>query len=109
MQDKLKNYVIYISILTLVMIVVYYFLRDKFAPQTAYIIPAYFAITMISHLILRIAFSRDPKKFAMNFVGALAFKMLGAFAFLTIMYVAFGGITKDFVMVFMVVYIIYTV
>jgi hypothetical protein len=89
--------------------IVYFFLRERFTPQTAYIIPGYFTITMVTHLFLRIAFSRDPKKFSMNFIGALAFKMLASFAFLTIMFMAFEGISKDFVMVFMVVYIIYTV
>jgi hypothetical protein len=89
--------------------VVYFFLRDRFAPQTAYVIPGYFTITMVTHLILRIAFSKDPKKFSMNFIGALAFKMLASFAFLTIMYMAFQGISKDFVVVFMSVYLIYTV
>lgn len=109
MQNKLKNYVIYISILTLLMVIAYFFLRDRFAPQTAYIIPAYFIITMVTHLFLRIAFSKDPRKFSMNFIGAMAFKMLAAFFFLTIIYMAFNGLTKDFVAVFMVVYLIYTV
>jgi hypothetical protein len=109
MQNKLKNYVIYISILTLIMMIAYFFLRERFAPQTAYIIPGYFLITMVTHLILRIAFSKDPRKFSMNFIGALAFKMLASFAFLTIMFMAFEGLTKDFVAVFMVVYLIYTV
>ncbi len=109
MQNRLKNYVIYISIITLVMVIVYYFLKDKFAPQTAYIIPAYFLITMVTHLFLRIAFSKDPKKFSMNFIGALAFKMLASFVFLTVMYMVYEGISKDFVVVFMGVYLIYTV
>ena len=109
MQNKLKNYVIYISILTIVLMVAYYFLRDQLSLQTAYVIPAYFLITMLTHFFLRTAFSKDPKKFSINFIGGLAFKMLASFAFLTIIYMAFKGITKDFVVVFMAVYIIYTV
>jgi hypothetical protein len=113
MQNKLKNYVIYISILTIVLLAAYYIinsqLKTRFALQTAYIIPAYFLITMLTHFFLRIAFSRDPKKFSINFIGGLAFKMLASFAFLTIMFMSFGGITKDFVAIFMAVYLIYTV
>lgn len=109
MEKKLKNYVIYISILTLVLLAVFYFIKDKLSVQTAYIIPAYFLITLVTHFFLRTAFSKDPKKFSMNFMGGLAFKMLASFAFLTIMFMAFEGISPDFVAVFMGVYIVYTV
>ncbi len=111
MQNKLKNYVIYISILTIVLLVTYYVInmKMKFSIQTAYIIPAYFLITMFTHFFLRMAFSKDPKKFSMNFIAGLAFKMLASFAFLTIMFLAFKGIDPDFVVVFMGVYIAYTV
>lgn len=111
MQNKLKNYVIFISILTIILLVTYYVinLKVKFSLQTAYIIPAYFLITMVTHFFLRIAFSKDPKKFSMNFIAGLAFKMLASFAFLTIMFLSFNGIGPDFVAVFMAVYIAYTV
>ena len=90
---------------------VYYIVKDKLSYQTAYIIPAYFLITLLTHLILKGAFGKDPdpSKFGRSFMGGLAFKMLASFAFLTIMFMGFGGIDPDFVAVFMVVYVIYTV
>lgn len=109
MTNQLKNYVIYISILTMILMTVYFFIRHQLSYQTAYIIPAYFLITMVTHLILKGAFSKDPTKFAQGFMGGLAFKMLASFAFLTTMYMIFGGIEMDFVAVFMGVYLIYTV
>ena len=111
MTNQLKNYVIYISILTILLMVGYYFVRHQLSVQTAYIIPAYFLITLLTHLILKGAFSKnpDPTKFGRSFMGGLAFKMLASFAFLTIMFMAFGGVNMDFVAVFMGVYLIYTV
>jgi hypothetical protein len=111
MQNKLKNYVIYISILTILLLVAYYVLNAqvKMSIQTAYVIPAYFLITLITHFFLKAAFSKDPKKFSMNFMAGLAFKMLASFAFLTIMFLVFKGIDPDFVVVFMGVYLVYTI
>jgi len=109
MENKFKNYLIYLSILTALMMAVLYFVKDQLSPQSTYVIPAYFLITLVTHLFLRQAFSKDPSKFSMNFMAAMAFKMLAAFAFLTIIYLAFKGITMDFVAVFMGVYVVYTV
>lgn len=108
MQNKLKNYIIYLSILTFILLVVYYFLRDQLSIQSTYVIPAYFIIMVITHLFLMRAFSKDPSKFMNSFLAGFAFKMLASFAFLTIIFLAYKGITKDFVAVFMGVYIIYT-
>jgi Na+/glutamate symporter len=111
MENRMKNYMIYISILTVILLGVFYILDSQLhlSIQTNYVIPAYFLITVATHLILRRAFSKDPKKFSINFLGGLAFKMLASFAFLTIMFVGFKGIEVDFVAVFMGVYMIYTV
>ncbi len=109
MDNKLKNYVIYISILTMILMTAYFFVRDQLSVQTAYIIPAYFLITLATHLILKGAFAKNPANFGQSFMGGLAFKMLASFAFLTIMYMSFGGINMDFVAVFMGVYLVYTV
>lgn len=108
MDKKFKNYVIYLSILTLLLIVVFYFVKDQLSPQSAYVVPAYFLITLVTHFFLAKAFAKKPENFSMNFMGGLAFKMLASLAFLTIMYVAYDGITKDFVATFMGVYLVYT-
>jgi len=107
----MKNYMIYISILTIILLVAFYIVDSQMhlALQTNYVIPAYFLITVSTHLVLRRAFSKDPKTFSMNFLGGLAFKMLASFAFLTIMFIGFKGIEMDFVAVFMIVYMVYTI
>jgi len=109
MENKFKNYVIYLSILTAILMGVYYFFRNQLSVQSAYVIPAYFLITLVTHMFLRQAFSKDPSRFSMNFMAAMAFKMLAAFAFLTVIFLVFKGITMDFVAVFMGVYLVYTV
>jgi hypothetical protein len=111
MENKMKNYIIWLSVLTIVLFATYYIVSTQIelSIQTNYVIPAYFIITLGTHLFLRRAFSRDPKKFSVNFMGGLAIKMLASFAFLTIMFVGFKGIEVDFVAVFMGVYMVYTI
>ncbi len=108
MDKKFKNYVIYLSILTIILMVAYFVVKDQLSLQCAYVIPAYFLITLVTHFFLSKAFAKNPQNFSMNFMGGLAFKMLASLAFLTIMYVAFDGISKDFVAIFMGVYLVYT-
>jgi len=108
-NNKLKNYIIYICLITIALMVGYYFFKDKLALQTAYIIPAFFLITLVGHMILMRAVTRDAKKFYINFIGAMAFKMLAYFFFLTIMFLAYKEINTDFLVVFMSVYLVYTV
>lgn len=111
MENKMKNYMIYISILTIVLLATFYILNSQIhlSLQTNYVIPVYFLITVFTHLILSRAFSKDPKKFSINFMGGLAVKMLASFAFLTAMFIGFKGIEVDFVAVFMAVYVVYTI
>lgn len=108
MDKKLKNYIIYLSILTILLLVVYFFIQNQLSLQCAYVIPAYFLITLVTHFFLAKAFAKKPKNFSVHFMGGLAFKMMASLAYLTITYLIFNEITKDFVAVFMGVYLIYT-
>lgn len=111
MENKMKNYVIYLSIVTIILLATFYILNSQITLSipSNYVIPAYFLITLLTHMFLKRAFSKDPKKFSVNFMGGLAIKMLASFAFLTIMFVGFKGIEVDFVAVFMTVYMVYTI
>ncbi len=104
----MKNYFIYVSLLTVALMAAYYFLKDHFPPSAVFIIPVFFVITVTSHLLLLRAMTREPGKFQMYFMAATALKVLGSFLFLTVMYLAGGGIDKGFVLAFMGTYIIYT-
>lgn len=108
MDKKFKNYIIYLSILTILLLVIYFTIKDQVSLQCAYVIPVYFLITLVTHFFLAKAFAKKPKNFSVHFMGGLAFKMLASLAFLTITYLVYNEITKDFVAVFMGVYLVYT-
>lgn len=109
MDKKFKNYVIYLSLLTAVLMVAYFLVKDRFSSSTAYIIPAFFLITLVTHVFMARAFSKNPQMFSMNFMAAMVIKMLASLGFLTAIYIAYDGITKDFVAAFMGIYLVYTV
>lgn len=104
----MKNYTIYLCILTAVLLTVQYFFRDQLHYSTIYIVPVFFIITLLTHFILVKSKNQDPKKFQMYFFGAGAIKVLGYFAFIAIVYIATGTLTKSFAAVFMITYLIYT-
>ena len=108
MDKKLKNYIIYLSILTIVLLAIYFTIKDQLPLQCAYVIPVYFLITLVTHFFLAKAFAKKPKNFSVHFMGGLAFKMMASLAYLTVTYAVFGSIEKDFVVVFMGVYLVYT-
>lgn len=108
MEKRLKNYVVFLFIITAILAAVYYFLKDKLHYQTVSVIPVFMIITLVSHLLLMKAVSKDPKKFFMNFITAMAVKMFAFFFYLTAMYLIYGEITNSFAFVFFVVYLVYT-
>lgn len=108
MENKLKNYVLYLSIITIILMVIFYFVKDKVGYESAYTIPVMFLITLVSHIFLMRAMGKDPRKFYINFISATAIKMLASLAFLTIMFLVVKGITIYFALVFMGVYLVYT-
>lgn len=107
----MKNYLIYISILTLVLSIVYYGIKEsmELPYNTFFIIPAFFVITVVAHLLLmRSAQAMKSRSFATYFMGAMGFKMFAYMVFLAVMHLALGGIDIHFVMIFFSVYLVYT-
>lgn len=107
-QTALKNYFFYLSFITVVLMAVYYFLKDKLPANADFIIPAFYIITSVSHFLLQRALTREPKKFYNYFLAAMAFKMLAYLIFLAIMFLGFQGITMEFVAIFFSCYLVYT-
>lgn len=108
-QSALKNYFFYLSFITVVLMVVYYFLKDKLPTNADFIIPAFYIITSVSHFLLQRALTREPKKFYNYFLAAMAFKMLAYLIFLAIMFLGFQGIRMEFVAIFFSCYLVYTI
>lgn len=107
-MSKMKNYTIYLCALTAILLTVQYFFKDQLHYTTIYIVPVFFIITLLTHLILVKSKSKDPRKFQMYFFGAGALKVLGYFAFIAVVYIAAGTLTRSFAAVFMIVYLIFT-
>jgi hypothetical protein len=73
------------------------------------VIPAFYLITGISHQLLLRSVSANPNRFQMNFMMAMAFKMMAYLAFLGLMfYISTDGITMTFVLLFFLCYLVYT-
>lgn len=107
-QAALKYYFLYLSIITVVLMAVYYFLKDQLPANADFIIPAFYIITSGSHFLLQRALTREPKKFHNYFLAAMAFKMLAYLLFLAVMFLGFRGISMQFVAVFFSCYLVYT-
>jgi hypothetical protein len=107
-QATLKNYFLFLSIITVVLMVVYYFFKDQLPANADFIIPAFYIITSGSHFLLQRALTREPKKFYNYFLAAMAFKMLAYLLFLAVMFLGFQGISLTFVAVFFSCYLVYT-
>lgn len=103
-----KTYFIYLSILTIALLVIYYFVREKLPLSAAYIIPSFYLITAGSHYLLVKSITKEPKKFQLYFLSAMAFKMLAYLMVLTIILFLDGTITIDFVVAFFAAYLCYT-
>lgn len=104
----LKNYFLYLSLITVVLMAVYYFFKNQLPANADFIIPAFYVITSGSHFLLQRALTREPKKFYNYFLAAMAFKMLAYLLFLAVMFLGFRGITMEFVAVFFSCYLVYT-
>jgi hypothetical protein len=104
-----ENYFIYLSILTILLLVVYYFLKDKLPVSAAYIIPAFYLITAGAHYLLMKSINQNPRKFYYYFLAAMSFKMLAYLTVLSLILLIDGQITIEFVIAFFAVYVCYTV
>lgn len=107
--NNYRNYFMYLSVLTIILLVVYYFVKDKLPVNSAYIIPSFYVITAVAHYLLTKSLNKDPRKFYLFFMSAMAFKILAYLMVLTIIAVAGGGINIDFVIAFFSVYLCYTI
>lgn len=106
--NDFKSYFIYLSILTVVLLAVYYFVREKLPLSAAYIVPAFYIITAGAHYLLVQSVTKEPKKFQLYFLSAMAFKMLAYLMVLSLIVFMDGTITIEFVIAFFITYICYT-
>jgi uncharacterized membrane protein (GlpM family) len=103
-----KYYVYFLAGLTVLLLVLQYQLRSMLPANTVYIVPAFCLITYFSHVLLMRSVTRESARFAPFFMMAIGFKMLAYLFFLAIMHYLTGGISLEFVMTFVVVYLVFT-
>jgi len=113
MKTNANKYFIVLSLITMGLSAGYIAFRKAsglpLVDENFLIIPAFYLITGISHQLLLRSISTNPNRFQMNFIMAMAFKMLAYLAFLGLMfYISNEGITMNFVLLFFLCYLLYT-
>jgi len=113
MKTNANKYFIVLSLITMGLSAGYIAFRKAsglpLVDENFLIIPAFYLITGISHQLLLRSISTNPNRFQMNFMMAMAFKMLAYLAFLGLMfYISNEGITMNFVLLFFLCYLLYT-
>jgi L-asparagine transporter-like permease len=107
--DPFLSRIVILSAVTLISGYIFFYLFPELKIVVfPFIILYFFIITSILHLWIRSATAENPRRFPAYFMGATTIKLMASLAFIVVYALKNPPEAKRFIVIFFVIYLIYT-
>ncbi|MCZ2442380.1 MAG: hypothetical protein LC101_01165 [Flavobacteriales bacterium] len=106
--SAIRYYFLYLTVFTIGLLAIYYFFRNSMPMSAMYVIPVFYLVTAVSHLLLKQSLIGAGRSFLMNFLLGMTIKMFAYLVFLAVMMMGLKETSVMFIATFFICYVLFT-